>query len=191
MRVKILASSVFFFYVKKRLPCVKKNGFPSVKMRTCTWKNLQKCPWKTNSLREIFSKFTYVKIWRSIREKNEKFLPWKLSTLPWKKKRKEICRILQQRDTFAVLSLQFYNFYLQSNAYVTTSGNIDPAARPEIKISMYKTGGCTYRFISIDFSFRRQKLLTWLDHAKFKGVQLSSIRTNRGKDFKRHIFLWR
>ena len=50
------------------------------------------------------------------------------------KKRKEICRILQQRDTFAVLSLQFYNFYLNSNAYVTALGNIDPAARPEIKI---------------------------------------------------------
>ena len=52
----------FFFYVKKRLPSVKKNGFPYVKIRTCTWKNLQKCPWKINSLREIFFKFTYVKI---------------------------------------------------------------------------------------------------------------------------------
>ena len=51
-----------------------------------------------------------------------------------KKKRKENCRILQQRDTFAVLSLQWYNFYLKSNPYVTALGNIDPAARPEIKI---------------------------------------------------------
>ena len=50
------------------------------------------------------------------------------------KKRKENCRILQQRDTFAVLSLQWYNFYLKSNPYVTALGNIDPAARPEIKI---------------------------------------------------------
>ena len=80
----------YFFYVKNRLPCVKKNGFPSVKMRTCTWKNLQKCPWKINSLREIFSKFTYVKIWRSIREKNDKFPTWKLSTLPWKKTRRNL-----------------------------------------------------------------------------------------------------
>ena len=29
-------ASVFFSYVKKRLPCVKKNGFPSVKMPNCT-----------------------------------------------------------------------------------------------------------------------------------------------------------
>ena len=80
----------FFFYVKKRLPCVKKNRIPYVKMRTCTWKNLQKCPWKTNCLRENFLKFTYVKIGRSIREKNEKFLTWKLWTLTWKKYEKKI-----------------------------------------------------------------------------------------------------
>ena len=92
----VVGWAVFFFsYVKNRLPCVKKNQFPCVKMRTCTWKNVQKCPWKINSLREIFSKFTYVKIWRSVREKNDKFLTWKLSTLTWKKKRDEICRILQ------------------------------------------------------------------------------------------------
>ena len=47
-----------------------------------------------------------------------------------KKKRKEICSILQKRDTFAVLRLHLYNFYLKTNAYVTAVGNIDP----EIKI---------------------------------------------------------
>ena len=52
---------------------------------------------------------------------------------PYVKKRKEISRILQQKDTFAVLNLQFYNFYLKSNAYVAALGNIDPAERPEIK----------------------------------------------------------
>ena len=51
-----------------------------------------------------------------------------------KKKRKEICRSLQQRDTLAVLSLRLYNFYLKSNAYVVAWGNIHPAARQEIKI---------------------------------------------------------
>ena len=53
---------------------------------------------------------------------------------PFREKNKENSRILQQRDTFAVLSLQLYNFYLKSNAYVTALGNIDPAARPEINI---------------------------------------------------------
>ena len=32
------------------------------------------------------------------------------------------------------MSLQLYNIYLKSNAYVTALGNFDPAARPEIQI---------------------------------------------------------
>ena len=104
-----------------------------MKFRTCTWKNLQKCPWKINSLREIFSKFTYVKIWRSIREKNDKFLTWKLSTLPWKKNEKKFVAFYN-KDSLAVFSLQLYNIYLKSNAYVTALRNFNPAACPEIKI---------------------------------------------------------
>ena len=38
------------------------------------------------------------------------------------------------KDSFAVLSLQLYNIYLKSNAYVTALGNFNPAARPEIQI---------------------------------------------------------
>ena len=97
-----------------------------MKFRTCTWKKLQKCPWKINSLREIFSKFTYVKIWPNTHKKNQNSFR--------EKKRTEISRILQLRDTFAFLNLQIYNFYLESNAYVAALGSIDPAERPEIKI---------------------------------------------------------
>ena len=47
-------SAVFFFYVKNRLLCVKKNGFLSVKMWTSTWKNIKSYPWKTSVTRENF-----------------------------------------------------------------------------------------------------------------------------------------
>ena len=62
---------------------------------------------------------------------------WKIPSVktgnPYVKKRKEISRILQQKDTFAVLNLQFYNFFLKGNAYAAVVGNFDPAGRPQIK----------------------------------------------------------
>ena len=104
-------------------------------------------PWKCVPVRE--------KIFKSAREKpilyvkfSQNLRTWKYDSvyvkkmknsfrencqpLHEKKKRKETCRNLQKRDTFAVLSLQWYNFYL--NPYVTALGNIDPAARTEIQI---------------------------------------------------------
>ena len=105
-------------------------------------------PWKFVPVRE--------KIFKSARENHILYVKFSQNLHTWKydavhvkkmknsfrencqpfreKKRKEICRIWQQRDTLAVLNLQIYNFYLKSNAYVTALGNIDPAARPEIKI---------------------------------------------------------
>ena len=41
---------------------------------------------------------------------------------------------IYNKDSLAVLSLQLYNIYLKSNAYVTALGNFNPAARPEIQI---------------------------------------------------------
>ena len=50
-----------------------------------------------------------------------------------KKKEKKFVAFYN-KDSFAVLSLQLYNIYLKSNAYVTALGNFNPAARPEIQI---------------------------------------------------------
>ena len=85
---------------------------------------------------------------------------------PSVKKNEKKFAAFYNKDSFAVLSLQLYNSYLKSNAYVTALGNFNPAARPEILFSIYKTGVCAFEFMSIDFSCGRLKLLTWLYHAK-------------------------
>ena len=149
-RINRNRNSKFSNVLLKRPPCN-----PETVFFFCTWKNvflawkkLDFLPWKCVPVRE--------KIFKSAREKPILYVKFSPNLHTWKygavyvkkmkrsfrencqplreKKRKENCRILQQRDTFAVLSLQWYNFYLKSNPYVTALGNIDPAARPEIKI---------------------------------------------------------
>ena len=81
-----------------------------------------------------------IKVISAVRENMTEYT-WKKCKIPSvktgnpsvKKKRTEISRILQLRDTFAFLNLQIYNFYLESNAYVAALGSIDPAEGPEIK----------------------------------------------------------
>ena len=125
----------FFFLREKTAPLREKKWIPFRENAYLYVKKSSKVPVKNQ-----FSTWNFLQIY--IRENMTQYTwkKWKIPSVKTvnpsvkKKKRKEICRILQQRDTFAVLSLQFYNFYLKSNAYVTALGNIDPAARPEIKI---------------------------------------------------------
>ena len=124
----IWVCSVFFFYVKKRLPFalrekkwipfrenaylyVKKSSKVPVKNQLSTWKFLK------IYIRENRTQYTWKK-WK---------IPYVKTVNPYVKKiRKENCRIFQQRDTFAALSLQFCNFYLKSNAYVTEESSNFP-----------------------------------------------------------------
>ena len=80
-----------------------------------------------------------------------------------KKKEKKFVAFYN-KDSFAVLSLQLYNIYLKSNAYVTALGTLILLRVQRFKFSIYKTGVCTFEFMSIDFSCGRLKLLTWLYH---------------------------
>ena len=55
-------NSVFFFYVKIGLPCVKIFAVTLREKVKSAWKNIKKCPWKSPSLRENFVKKQCVKI---------------------------------------------------------------------------------------------------------------------------------